>query len=106
MSFFFFYQIRSLKILIKISLNKEILRGIVNKRGLQSIVKLLDSVSELKALAAETIANVAKFTEARRIIRKHGGILKLASFFFLLHTSIIYNFDLNKPMKDKHRGSH
>lgn len=46
-------------------------------RGLQSIVKLLDSVKALKALAAETIANVAKFRKARRIIRQHGGIVKL-----------------------------
>lgn len=75
-----FHQIRSLKILIRISHNGEILRGIVNKRGLQSIVKLLDSVNELKALAAETIANVAKFRQARRIIRKHGGIVKLVIF--------------------------
>lgn len=78
---FLFYQIRSLKILIRISHNGEILRGIVSKRGLQSIVKLLDSVKELKALAAETIANVAKFRQARRIIRQHGGIVKLVSFF-------------------------
>lgn len=81
-------QIRSLKILIRISHNKEILRGIVSKRGLQSIVKLLNSVSQLKALAAETIANVAKFRQARRIIRKHGGIVKLVRFFSCIFSEV------------------
>lgn len=48
--------------------------------GLQSIVKMLDSpVKDLKALAAETIANVAKFRRARRTVRQYGGIKKLVS---------------------------
>lgn len=49
-------------------------------KGVQSIVKILDSpVKELKALAAETIANVAKFRRARRNVRLYGGINKLVS---------------------------
>lgn len=48
--------------------------------GLQSIVKILDSpVKDLKALAAETIANVARFRRARRTVRQYGGIKKLVS---------------------------
>lgn len=48
--------------------------------GLQSIVKILDSpVKDLKALAAETIANVARFRRARRIVRQYAGIKKLVS---------------------------
>lgn len=48
--------------------------------GLQSIVKILDSpVKDLKALAAETIANVARFHRARRTVRQYGGIKKLVS---------------------------
>ncbi|TMS09166.1 Armadillo repeat-containing protein 4 [Larimichthys crocea] len=46
--------------------------------GLQSIVKILDSsVKDLKALAAENIANVARFHRARRTVRQYGGIKKL-----------------------------
>lgn len=46
--------------------------------GLQSIVAILDSpVKELQALAAETVANVARFRRARRIVRQYGGIRKL-----------------------------
>lgn len=46
--------------------------------GLQSIMTILDSpVKDLKALAAETIANVAKFHRARRTVRQYGGIRKL-----------------------------
>lgn len=44
------------------------------------MVKILrDPDRDLKCLAAETIANVAKFRRARRTVRQHGGIKKLAS---------------------------
>lgn len=56
----------------------QIRRAIVDMGGLQSIVAILDSpVKELKALAAETVANVARFRRARRIVRQYGGIRKL-----------------------------
>lgn len=58
----------------------QIRRAIVDMGGLQSIVKILDSpVKDLKALAAETIANVARFRRARRTVRQYGGIKKLVS---------------------------
>ena len=42
------------------------------------MVKILrDPDKDLKCLAAETIANVAKFRRARRTVRQHGGIKKL-----------------------------
>ena len=42
------------------------------------LVQILQCTNrELKCLAAETIANVAKFKRARRIIRHTGGIRKL-----------------------------
>uniref|UniRef100_A0AAX7SLR7 Armadillo repeat containing 4 n=1 Tax=Astatotilapia calliptera TaxID=8154 RepID=A0AAX7SLR7_ASTCA len=73
-------KIGSLKILRTISHNSQIRRVIVDMKGVQSIVKILDSpVKELKALAAETIANVAKFRRARRNVRLYGGINKLVS---------------------------
>lgn len=44
------------------------------------MVKILDSPDkDLKYLAAETIANVAKFRRARRTVRQHGGIKRLVS---------------------------
>lgn len=44
------------------------------------MVNILDSPHKsLKCLAAETIANVAKFRRARRAVRHHGGITKLVS---------------------------
>lgn len=58
----------------------QIRRTIVDMGGLQSIVKILDSpVKDLKALAAETIANVARFRRARRTVRQYAGIKKLVS---------------------------
>ena len=48
--------------------------------GLPMVVQILSSDNrELKCLAAETIANVAKFRRARRIVRLNGGIKKLVS---------------------------
>ena len=74
------FQIGSLKILRKISHNVQIRRAIVDMGGLQSIVRNLDSpVKDLKALAAETVANVARFRRARRTVRQYGGIKKLVS---------------------------
>ena len=53
------------------------------------MVKLLSSpgkgycnYEELKSLAAETIAHVAKFRRARRTVRQHGGIKKLVRRFY------------------------
>ena len=46
--------------------------------GLPMLVQILQSPNrELKCLAAETIANVAKFKRARHIVRHHGGIRRL-----------------------------
>lgn len=48
------------------------------------MVKILrEHDKELKCLAAETIANVAKFRRARRTVRQHGGIKKLVSVLLI-----------------------
>ncbi|WAR11483.1 ARMC4-like protein [Mya arenaria] len=71
-------EIGSLKILKEISRNIQIRRAIADLGGLQTMVKILrDMDKDLKCLAAETIANVAKFRRARRTVRQHGGIKKL-----------------------------
>lgn len=63
------------------------------------LVQILQSPNrELKCLAAETIANVAKFKRARRIVRHHGGIRKLVKRQCTLHTIWDYthaNINLN-----------
>ena len=57
------------------------------------MVKILQSPNkELKCLAAETIANVAKFRRARRTVRMYGGIKKLVSLPFDLSKSITLTF--------------
>lgn len=44
------------------------------------MVNILDSPHKiLRCLAAETIANIAKFRRARRVVRQHEGITKLVS---------------------------
>ncbi|KAM8811602.1 outer dynein arm-docking complex subunit 2 [Eudromia elegans] len=71
-------QIGSLKILKEISQNALIRHAIADLEGLQIMVKILESPDkDLKCLAAETIANVARFKRARRTIRQNGGIKKL-----------------------------
>lgn len=78
----FYFQIGSLKILKEISRNIQIRRAIADLGGLQTMVKILrDPDKDLKCLAAETIANVAKFRRARRTVRQHGGIKKLVCLF-------------------------
>lgn len=64
----------------EISKNVSIRRAIADLGGLQIMVKILrDPNKELRALAAETIANVAKFRRACRAVRQHGGIKNLVS---------------------------
>jgi len=48
--------------------------------AIQIFLKLLrDDNNELQCLAAETIAHVAQFKRARRIVRINGGITSLVS---------------------------
>ncbi|XP_066242969.1 outer dynein arm-docking complex subunit 2 isoform X2 [Saccopteryx leptura] len=73
-------KIGSLKILKEISHNPQIRRNIVDLGGLPIMVNILDSPHKiLKCLAAETIANVAKFRRARWAVRHHEGITKLVA---------------------------
>ena len=58
--------------------------------GLPILVEILQSPNRgLKCLAGETIANVAKFHRARRIVRQNGGIKKLVSSI-LFYTTYIF----------------
>lgn len=94
-----FCQIGALKILKEISRNTQIRRAIADLGGLQTMVKILrDPNKELKCLAAETIANVAKFRRARRTVRQHGGIKKLVSVMIQDFNAQIFFFFVSKPI--------
>jgi len=46
--------------------------------GIELLIKILsDPNPELQLLSTETVANLAKFRKARKIVRKNGGIPKL-----------------------------
>nr|XP_019942803.1 PREDICTED: armadillo repeat-containing protein 4 isoform X1 [Paralichthys olivaceus]XP_019942804.1 PREDICTED: armadillo repeat-containing protein 4 isoform X1 [Paralichthys olivaceus] len=112
-------KIGSLKVLRKISHNIVICQIILDMDGLQSIVKALDSPDkDLKALAAETIANVARFRKARRTVRQCGGIKKLVKLLDCVpnlanrskkqekdmevaHCSVLALWSLSKSIKNK-----
>lgn len=74
-------KIGALKILKQISMNASIRRSIADLGGLQTMVAILDmpNNNQLRCLAAETIANVARFKRSRRTVRQYGGIEKLVS---------------------------
>ncbi|KAJ1504613.1 Armadillo repeat-containing protein 4, partial [Coelomomyces lativittatus] len=76
-------KIGSLLILNQISNNYVIRKAIAELDGMRPLVELLqDPQVEIKCLAAETIANCAKYASNRRMVRKYGGIRSLVS---LLH---------------------
>ena len=73
-------KIGALRILRDISTNVHTRVAIVDLKGLPQIVQILKSpVRELKCLAAETIANIAKFKRARKLVRINGGLHYLVS---------------------------
>ncbi|XP_040852871.1 outer dynein arm-docking complex subunit 2-like [Ochotona curzoniae] len=81
-------KIGSLKILKEISHNPQIRRNIVDLGGLPVMVNILDSPHKiLRCLAAETIANIAKFRRARRVVRQHEGITKLVALLDCAQTA-------------------
>ena len=55
--------------------------------GVPLMIQLLKSPNrELKCLAAETIANVANVSRARRKVRQNGGLQQLVSPYALIHS--------------------
>jgi hypothetical protein len=69
-----------LQILKEISKNPYVRRSIADLGGLQTMVNILEEQDkDLKCLAAETIANVAKFKRARKVVRQNNGIKRLVA---------------------------
>ncbi|XP_003387718.1 PREDICTED: armadillo repeat-containing protein 4 [Amphimedon queenslandica] len=68
-------MIGALRILRDISIHPHTRIAIVDLKGLPHLVQILQSpIRELKCLAAETIANIAKFKRARKIVCINGGL--------------------------------
>ena len=68
----------SLRILCQITAHPAIRKKVTRMGGIELLIKILsDPDSDLQLLAAETMANLAKFRKARTIVRKNGGIPKL-----------------------------
>lgn len=71
-------QLGALQILTKISESIDVQRSVVDLDGIPLLINILaEPPLNLKTMAAETLANVAKIKFARRLIRKCGGIPKL-----------------------------
>lgn len=74
-------KIGTLRILRSISENPQTRVAIVDLKGLPQLVGILTAPNrELKCLAAETIANIAKFRRARRIVRLNSGLRYLVRY--------------------------
>lgn len=70
----------ALKILRDLCTNQFIRRSVVNLGGLKMMAQLLKYPDQdLQCLAAECLANVVKFSRARKIIKQEGAIENLVS---------------------------
>ena len=73
-------KLGSLKILRKITLHSGVRRNITIMGGIELTINVLsDPDQRLQLLATETLANLAKFRKARRLVRKYGGLPRLIS---------------------------
>lgn len=71
-------KIGALRILQEITVHPQIRKKTTLMGGIELLIKILsDPDKELQLLAAESMANLAKFKKARTIVRKNGGIPKL-----------------------------
>ncbi|CAB4053895.1 Armadillo repeat-containing protein gudu,Armadillo repeat-containing protein 4 [Lepeophtheirus salmonis] len=71
-------KIGSLKILKDITIHPSIRKSITLMGGIELMITTLsDPNKELQFLSSETLANLAKFRKARKIVRKNNGIPKL-----------------------------
>lgn len=71
-------QLGALQVLVRISGSNDVQKAIVDLDGIPLLVHILSEPAlNLKTMAAETLANVAKIKLAQRLIRKCGGVPKL-----------------------------
>ena len=72
-------KLGSLRVLRLITVHPNIRRSVTLMGGIELMIGILADTSslDLQLLATESLANLAKFKRARRVVRKHGGIPKL-----------------------------
>jgi hypothetical protein len=71
-------KLGSLRVLRQITVHPSIRRNVTIMGGIELMIGILSEASlDLQLLATESLANLAKFKRARRVVRKHGGIPKM-----------------------------
>ena len=71
-------KLGSLRVLRLITVHPNIRRSVTLMGGIELMIGILAEPNlDLQLLATESLANLAKFKRARRVVRKHGGIPKL-----------------------------
>lgn len=72
-------QVGALKVLQQLTLNSKYnRRAVINMGGVQILVNLItDCPQEVQSLAAANLANMAKSSLGRNILKRHGGLQKL-----------------------------
>lgn len=71
-------QLGALQVLVKLSPSADVQSQLIDLDGIPLLVHILSEPAlNLKTMAAETLANVAKIRLAQRLIRKSGGVPKL-----------------------------
>lgn len=75
------FQLGALYVLREITVSYDVRKSFTDLGGVPLLIEILsDQARDLKILAAETLANVARIRKARVIVRKCGGIPKIVSF--------------------------
>lgn len=70
----------ALSVLNGVSNGLDVAKNLTDLGIIPNLVYMLEDTSrDLKCLAAQTIANVARIRKARKIVRKAGGVPKLVS---------------------------
>jgi hypothetical protein len=85
----------SLRVLREITVHPSIRRSVTLMGGIELLIKILsDPNPELQLLSTETVANLARFRKARRIVRKTGGIPKLVDLLDVDPSKVIFVFSV------------
>lgn len=81
----------SLRLMRHITSHPQIRQKTTMMGGIELLIKILSEPDkELQLMAAETMANLARFRKARTIVRRNGGIPKLID---------LLDFDFSKVRK-------
>ena len=92
-------KLGSLRVLRLITVHPNIRRSVTLMGGIELMIGILAEPNlDLQLLATESLANLAKFKRARRVVRKHGGIPKLVDLLDV-DTQKVKNYFYSKKWK-------